>query len=311
MREKSVSQSGQVLGISFDNQDGRGCRRPGERGHHPFGAGGVSPLSGASTGAAGSRMDIGTILGFICGFGFIAAAITMHGSLTDFVDIPGAMVAFGGSFSALFINFPLKKVLGVFGVVKHCFLHHLPEPRAEIKRLGALAAIARRDGLLALEKQLADMDDPFLVRGLELIIDGSPKEKVEEILMIELECIKERHSTGKRIFDQLGASLPAFGMVGTLIGLIQMLRELDDPSRIGAGMAVAMVTTFYGAFVANLIALPLGGKLEARSKEETLLRLLMIQGLVALAEGESPRALESKLKAFLAPKARALEAGEV
>lgn len=252
-------------------------------------------------------MDIGTILGFIFGFGFIVAAITMHGSLTDFVDIPGAMVAFGGSFSALFVNFPLKKVLGVFGVVKQCFLNKLPEPREEIKRLGVLAAIARRDGLLALEKQLPDISDPFLVRGLELVIDGSPKDKVEEVLTIELECIKERHGTGKRIFDQLGASLPAFGMVGTLIGLIQMLHELDDPTKIGAGMAVAMVTTFYGAFVANLIFLPLGGKLEARSKEEVLLRSLMIQGLVALVEGEPPRALESKLKAFLAPKARLLE----
>src|SRR5439155_25127802 len=112
-----------------------------------------------------------------------------------------------------------------------------------------------------------------------------------------------------KIFDQLGASLPAFGMVGTLIGLIQMLHELDDPAKIGAGMAVAMVTTFYGAFVANLVFLPLAGKLEARSKEEILIRELMIQGLVALAEGEAPRAMEAKLKAFLAPKSRQIEAG--
>lgn len=252
-------------------------------------------------------MDIGTILGFICGFGCIAAAITMHGSLADFIDIPGALVAFGGSCSALFINFPLKKVLGVFALTKQCFLNRLPDPKDEIKRLSNLAYVARREGLLALEKGLPDIQDPFLVRGLELVIDGSPREKIEEALETELECIKERHATGKKIFDTLGASLPAFGMVGTLIGLIQMLRDLDDPSRIGAGMAVAMVTTFYGALLANLIFLPLGGKLEARSKEETLVRSLMIQGLVAVAEGEAPRVLEAKLKAFLAPKARALD----
>jgi chemotaxis protein MotA len=252
-------------------------------------------------------MDIGTILGFVLGFGFISAAIMMHGSLTDFIDIPGAMVAFGGSTSAIFIMFPMKKALGVFGVVKHCFLFKLANPKEEIARLTELATVARRDGLLALEKRIPDLNDPFLVRGLEMVIDGTPKEKLEEVLNIELQYIQERHTTGKKIFDQLGASLPAFGMVGTLIGLIQMLHELDDPTKIGAGMAVAMVTTFYGAFVANLIYLPLAGKLEARNKEETLLRELMIQGLAALVEGEAPRAMETKLKAFLAPKARESE----
>ncbi|HZU38298.1 MAG TPA: motility protein A [Gemmataceae bacterium] len=252
-------------------------------------------------------MDIATILGFLLGFGFIVVAITLHGSLLDFIDIPGALVAFGGSSAALFIHFPLKKVLGVLGVVKHCFLIRLPEPREEIKRLTELATVARRDGLLALEKQMPDIKDAFMVRGLEMVIDGSPKEKLAEVLEIELECIKERHATGKKIFEFLGAALPAFGMVGTLIGLIQMLHELDDPTKIGAGMAVAMVTTFYGAFVANLIFLPMAGKLEARSKEEVKLRELMIHGLVALAEGEAPRAMEGKLKAFLTPKARQAE----
>jgi chemotaxis protein MotA len=178
------------------------------------------------------------------------------------------------------------------------------DPKDEIRRFAQLATIARRDGLLALEKEVGEIRDPFLTRGLEMVIDGTPKEKLEEVLHIELHHIQERHKTGKMIFDQLGASLPAFGMVGTLIGLIQMLHELDDPTKIGAGMAVAMVTTFYGAFVANLVFLPMGGKLEARSKEEVLIRELMIHGLVAMAEGETPRALESKLQAFLAPKAR-------
>jgi chemotaxis protein MotA len=250
-------------------------------------------------------MDIGTLLGILFGFGFILTAITMHGSVKEFIDLPGAMVAFGGSTAALFIMFPMKKVLGVFGVVKNCFLTRLPQPRAEIRRLIELATVARREGLLALEKQLPDIKDPFLVRGLEMVIEGTAVPKLEDALETELGCIQERHATGKKIFDQLGASLPAFGMVGTLIGLIQMLGQLDDPSKIGAGMAVAMVTTFYGALVANMVYLPLAGKLEARSKEETLLREVMIRGLACLAEGDSPRSMESKLKAFLAPKARA------
>jgi chemotaxis protein MotA len=249
-------------------------------------------------------MDFGTIIGIVLGFACILAAITMHGSLADFVDIPGALVAFGGSGSALFIMFPMKKVFGVFGVVKNCFLTKLPDPRLELTRLTQLATLARRDGLLALEKEVGNIKDPFLIRGLEMVVDGTSKDKLEEILTIELSCIQERHGVGKKIFDQLGASLPAFGMVGTLIGLIQMLGQLDDPSKIGAGMAVAMVTTFYGAFVANMVYLPLAGKLEARSKEETLLRELMIRGLVSLVEGDPPRSMESKLKAFLAPKAR-------
>jgi chemotaxis protein MotA len=252
----------------------------------------------------GLDMDVGTLVGLALGFGCIIVAISLHGSIGDFIDLPGALVAFGGSFSALFINFPIKKVLGVFGVVKQCFMTRLPKPDEEIQRLVALANLARRDGLLALEKQVADLRDPFLIRGVEMLVDGAPKEKLHEALEIELHCIQERHSTGKKIFDQLGASLPAFGMVGTLIGLIQMLHELDDPTKIGAGMAVAMVTTFYGAFGSNLIFLPMAGKLEARSKEEVLIRQLMIQGLMALAEGEVPRVMEEKLKAFLDPKVR-------
>jgi chemotaxis protein MotA len=253
-------------------------------------------------------MDRGTIVGLVLGFAFVSGAILMHGSLLDFVDVPGAMVAFGGSTSALFVMFPAKKVFGVFGVVKQCFLSKLPDPRQEIQRLVKLATIARRDGQLALEKSLADIKDPFLIRGLEMVIDGAPREKLEDALMLELGCIQDRHAMGKKIFDQLGASLPAFGMVGTLVGLIQMLGQLDDPSKIGAGMAVAMVTTFYGAFVANMVYLPLAGKLEARSKEETLLRELMIKGLTSLVDGEVPRAIETKLKAFLAPKHRETEA---
>ena len=249
-------------------------------------------------------MDIGTLIGLLMGFSFVAGAILMHGSLADFIDVPGAMVAFGGSSAAILVAFPFKKVREVFGVVRHVFTERVPKAREEIARFSEYAAVVRRDGLLSLEKQMTDVKDPFLRRGLEMVIDNTPREKLEEVLHIELGGMEERHQLGKKIFDQLGAMLPSFGMVGTLIGLIQMLHELDDPSKIGAGMAVAMVTTFYGAFVANMVFLPLANKLDARSKEEVKVRELMIHGLVALLEGESPRATEAKLNAFLAPKAR-------
>lgn len=254
-------------------------------------------------------MDIGTILGFVIGFACILTAIMFGGSVTAFVDIPGALVAFGGSGAAILIAFPLKKVMEVVGVTKQVFTIRVPEPKEEIRRFSEYAAIVRRDGLLSLEKKLNEVKDPFLRRGLEMVIDNTPHEKLEQVLHIELGGMEERHQLGKKIFDQLGAALPSFGMVGTLIGLIQMLRELDDPSKIGAGMAVAMVTTFYGAFGANMVFLPLAAKLDARSKEEVKVRELMIHGLVGLLEGESPRALEAKLKAFQAPKARQEDKG--
>lgn len=252
-------------------------------------------------------MDLGTSLGLFLGFGLVVLGIVQSGKLTDFIDIPGALIVFGGAFASLFIMFPMHRVLGIFGIVKNCFFTKVPDPLTETKRLAELAAMSRRDGLLALEKQVPEIKDAFLVRGLEMVIEGTPREKLEEVLQTELGCIQERHAVGKRMFEQLGASLPAFGMVGTLIGLIQMLGSLDDPSQIGKGMAVAMITTFYGALGANMAFLPMAGKLESRSKEETLVRELMIQGLSALSEGESPRTIETRLHVFLAPKKRPTE----
>jgi chemotaxis protein MotA len=254
-------------------------------------------------------MDKGSTFGLLAGFACVAGAICMHGSLADFIDVPGALVAFGCSFAALFLAFPSRTVFGVVGVLKQVFLTRVPQAREEIERFVKLAAVARRDGLLALEKATAGTRDMFLRRGLDLVIDNTPKEKLEEVLHIEMQASSDRHATGKKIFDQLGAMFPSFGMVGTLVGLIQMLHELDDPSKIGAGMAVAMVTTFYGAFGANMVFLPIAGKLEAHRKEEAKVRELIVHGLVSLLEGESPREVENKLNAYLAPKLRTKAAG--
>jgi chemotaxis protein MotA len=255
-------------------------------------------------------MDKATIIGFLVGFACVLAAITMHGSLGDFIDVPGMLVCFGGTFAAAMVAFPLKKITSLPGTLIHIFKVKVPEPKDEIARFSDYATIVRREGLLGLEAKIANITDPFLKRGLEMVIDNAPREKIEETLSIEISCLHERHSTSKKIFENMGAMAPAFGMIGTLIGLIQMLGSLDDPSKIGAGMAVAMVTTFYGAFLSNMVFLPIATKLETRSKEELAVRELMLHGLLGLLDGESPRGMEAKLKSYLAPKSRDKKEGE-
>jgi chemotaxis protein MotA len=201
----------------------------------------------------------------------------------------------------------MRQVLGVFGVVKKCFTEKLPTPAETIEQFKEMSTSARKDGLLALESRLADISDDFLRRGLEMVVGGTTKEEVQSILETEISYIDERHRIGKKVIDALGAAAPAFGMIGTLIGLVQMLRTLDDPSQIGGGMATALLTTLYGAVLANLFCIPLAGKLETRNKEEIMIRELMMAGLTALVEGQAPRAIHSRLTAFLSPNSRPAE----
>jgi chemotaxis protein MotA len=250
-------------------------------------------------------MDIATIIGLILGSGLILVSIALGGGgLGPFIDVPSMMIVFGGSIAASLINFPLKSVFGSFGVVLKCFLFKMPNPLETIQQFKAFAEVVRRDGLLALEDQAAEISDDYMRRGLESLISGVPAEDVARSLEIELQYIEQRHIGGKKIVDSVGAAAPAFGMIGTLIGLVQMLRSLDDPSKIGSGMATALLTTLYGALVANVVCIPLAGKLEARNLEESTTRELIIHGITLLGEGESPRIVEEKLLGFLSPKSR-------
>lgn len=250
-------------------------------------------------------MDIATIIGLILGVGLVVGSIFLGGGgLMPFVNVPSLMITVGGSFAALLINFPLKAVLGVFSVVMKCFLVKLPTTDELIAQFREFAAIARRDGLLSLEGQVEEVSDSFLKRGLEMVVSGTSKEDLTLVLETEVTYIEQRHQSGKKIIEATAAAAPAFGMIGTLIGLVQMLRSLDDPSQIGVGMATALLTTFYGAVIANLFCLPLAGKLEARSQEEVMIRELMITGLVSLTEGLPPTGVQDRLVAFVSPKAR-------
>lgn len=250
-------------------------------------------------------MDIATIIGLILGSGLVLGSIMMGGGgISPFIDVPSGMIVIGGSISALLINFPLGSVLGAANVVKNCFLTKLPSPTSVIGQFKEYSGIVRKDGLLALESSMEQVDDPFLRRGLELVIGGNAKEDILAVMETEMAFIEERHLGGKKILEGMAAAAPAFGMIGTLIGLVQMLRSLDDPSKIGGGMAVALLTTLYGAVTANMFCIPLAGKLEARNTEEMMVRALMIDGVVSLVDGLTPRAIEERLVAFISPKAR-------
>jgi len=250
-------------------------------------------------------MDIATVVGLVLGIGLVVGSIFMGGGgLGPFFNVPSLMITIGGAFSAILINFPLKNVVGAIKVIKKCFLFSLPSPTSVIEQFKAFGTIVRKDGILALEEQVEDIKDPFLKRGLEMVIGGISKEEIQTLLEIEVSAIELRHLTGKKIVDATAAAAPAFGMIGTLIGLVQMLRALDDPSQIGVGMATALLTTLYGALVANLVCIPLAGKLETRSAEEVSVRELMITGLVALVDGQTPRVIEDRLQSYIPPTMR-------
>ena len=206
--------------------------------------------------------------------------------------------------AATLINYPIHQVMGVFKVVKKAFVPQGPTAADTIENLVRFAEKARREGLLALEDDSLQLDEPFLKKGIQLVVDGTEASLVRSILETELSFLEERHRSGAGMFDTMGALSPAFGMIGTLIGLIQMLRNLDSPEAIGPGMAVALVTTLYGTLLANLFFLPIAGKLKVRSADEILLKEVMIEGILSIQAGDNPRIVEEKLKAFLSPQNR-------
>jgi len=249
-------------------------------------------------------MDIATLVGVVSGSLLVLAAILSGPGPETFIHVPSLMITVGGTVAATLINFPLKKVIGVFAVIKKTLLSAIPVPTSEIERIVSLSKLARSEGILAIENRLEEIRDPFLVKGLQLVVDGTDPENLRGILNTELDYMRSRHEAGKSVLDTMGAFAPAFGMIGTLIGLVQMLRNLDDPSKIGAGMAVALITTFYGSLVANLFCLPLAGKLDARSKEEILVKEMLIEGIAAIQSGDNPRLIQERLKSFLPPGQR-------
>ena len=250
-------------------------------------------------------MDIATIAGVISAFGLVVIAIFMGGGLNIFVNVPALMIVVGGTMGVTMICYPLKDVLGVFKVVQKTIFSKTISVTELIGRFVNFANKTRREGILALESEIKEVQDEFLKKGVQMSIDGLEPQEIRDILDTELDFLKtRRHQLGAEIFTSMGTFAPAMGMIGTLIGLVQMLQSMEDPSTIGPAMAVALLTTFYGSLMANIMCMPVAGKLRTRSKEETLTKEMTIQGIIGLSNGDNPRVLEQKLLAFIPPNQR-------
>ena len=242
-------------------------------------------------------MDIATIVGLVAGMGVICGAILMSGGFGMFVDIPSIIVVLGGTFAATLMKFPLSHVIGSIKVALKAFLHKAENPRDLIDTAAELAGVVRKEGMLGLEGR--PVENVFFQRGLTFCIEGQKAEFIRQVLTQDMDLTIERHDLGKKIFSAVGETSPAMGMIGTLIGLVAMLANLSDPSAIGPAMAVALLTTLYGALIANLFALPIAAKLGIRSNEERLNRALIVETVLGLQSGQSPRALEEVLLSYL------------
>ena len=251
-------------------------------------------------------MDIASIIGLLLGGSLLAIAIAIApgSSFTAFFDPPSMMVVVGGSICAVLICFPLKSFLSLFSVVKNIFFNKQESYTELIQLIVSLAETARRDGLLALESRLEEITNSFVILGIQMAVDGTRPEVIEDVLRTEMDAVATRHKNGKEVVAQMGRFAPAFGMIGTLMGLIIMLGNMDDPSKIGSGMAVALITTLYGAVMSNLFFLPFAEKLGFINAHEMSVMEIVVRGIMGIQSGDNPRVIEQKLNTFVPPKLR-------
>lgn len=249
-------------------------------------------------------MDLSTVVGLVLIYCLIFASILLGGNVGAFIDYPSILITVMGTFACALINFPIPSVLGITGVLKNAFFNTAISPLDTVSTLVSFAERARREGILSLEGSMDEIEDDFIRSGLRLAVDGVEPELIKDILQTELAFIEDRHRSGQAILLYMGTVAPAMGMIGTLIGLVAMLQNLSDPNAIGPAMAVALLTTFYGALMANIMFIPLAGKLKVRSQEEILIKEVAIEGVMSIQSGDNPRILEQKLLAFLPPKIR-------
>ena len=252
-------------------------------------------------------MDLGTLIGFVIGsslvlFGIMTPDLKVE-NVIAFIDIPSLFMVAGGALGAMVISIPLGVVKNMPGVLGKALFYKATSPLELIDRMVHFAEVARRDGILALEGVTEDIQDEYLVKGIQLAVDGTDPELIVNIMTTELENLETRHSEGKKMFDLMTKYAPAWGMIGTVVGLILMLKDMD-PSSIGPNMAIALVTTFYGAVAANLLVGPIGDKLALRNAEEILTKQIILKGVMAIQTGDNPRIVDQKLRIFLPPKLR-------
>lgn len=247
-------------------------------------------------------MDIATIIGLVGGSLLVLSAIILGGSAMIFINIPGLLIVLGGTIAVTFIKFTMEDVINSIKVGLKAFLVKMEGPDEMIKQMVKYTKIAKKEGLIALEKEKPT--DDFSVKALRYLADGYDEGLVESMLNKDIRLTMQRHTTGQDVFKGAGASAPAFGMIGTLIGLVQMLANMSDPSSIGPSMAVALLTTLYGAIIANLVCLPIADKLTLRSQLEQVNKRIVLEASLGITRGVSPLVLEESLKIFLSPKDR-------
>ncbi len=251
-------------------------------------------------------MDLATLIGLIGALVIVLASILLGASAGMFFNIPSILIVVGGSIFVVLAKFSLQQFLGAVKVAVRAFKFKLPATEELITEVVEIATIARKEGVLALESR--EMSSPFLKSGIQLMIDGQPQETVREFLEKERLLTLDRHRWGSKIFSAMGDVAPAMGMIGTLIGLVQMLSNMDDPKSIGPAMAVALLTTLYGAILATMIFLPLADKLNLRMTEEARMQGLLIDAMAAMQQGTNPRIIEQMLASYLPPEKRVLAA---
>jgi chemotaxis protein MotA len=248
-------------------------------------------------------MDPATVGGLFAGAALILMSMLLGGAgLGVYVNIPSILMVIGGSFAAIMISNPLPRTLGIMRYINNALRVPANELQRTITSLVNFAEKARREGLLALEDDAEEVADEFLRKGIRLVVDGTDPEIIKTVLYTELDQVTQRHETGIKIFEDWGKFAPAFGMIGTLAGLIAMLANLDDPDAIGSGMALALITTMYGMIFANLVLIPIKNKLEDRDKDERMLQEIMVEGILSIQAGDNPTILKQKLMSFLDPR---------
>jgi len=247
-------------------------------------------------------MDIATLIGLLVAFGTIFVAMFLGGSMDAFINAPSIVLVVGGTIGVTLINQSLVHVLGAFRVMMNAFFDKSMDASELVPTIIELATKARKDGVVSLENE--PIADSFIARGVRLGADGLSPEMVKATLTAELISLRDRHERGHRIFRFMGATAPAMGMIGTLVGLVQMLRTLDDPDKIGPSMAVALLTTMYGAILAFVVFNPIAEKLSNRTTEEMSAKTLAIAGIESILKGDNTLVIQSKLDAYLAPGQR-------
>ncbi len=249
-------------------------------------------------------MDLATIIGFVAGIGVLVYGMASGGDMTAFIDMPSVIMTIGGGLVSAIISVSLDEFINIIKVVPKMISNKSIPPTDMIRALVDLSQKARREGLLALESAGDTMDEPFLKKAMELVVDGVEADVIRDALELELDNISIRHKSGIGLFKTMASFFPAWGMIGTLVGLVILLGQLDDPAKIGPAMAIALITTFYGSVMANFICTPIANKLSSLSSEEIRIKEMMIEGVLGIQSGINPRIMEHKLKTFLSPAQR-------